>query len=79
MNQGKRIAVQVQQNPRMDDLMVPSRRAGSAGARHAEWEAALARDEILPVDTPRLFCGLAWAAAISAPFWCAVLAALIWL
>lgn len=59
--------------------MAPSPRAASASVRRAKWEAALARDEPLPVDTPRLLRGLAWASAISAPFWLAVLAAVVWL
>jgi hypothetical protein len=64
----------------MDGLMVPSRRAGSADARHAGWEADVARGDNLPPEeeTERFLRGMAWAAAISAPFWCAILAALIW-
>ena len=64
----------------MDDHMVhPSLRIGSAGVRPAGWEADLARDDAREEDTRRLARGMAWASAISAPFWLAVLAALIWL
>ena len=59
--------------------MVPSRRAGSADARHADWEADLARDDDLYPDAGRFARGMAWAAAISALFWCPLLAALVWL
>jgi hypothetical protein len=39
----------------------------------------LARDDDLYPDAGRFVRGMAWAAAISAPFWSGVLAALIWL
>ena len=64
----------------MDDRMVsPSRRIGLADAPPAGWEADLTRDDALNEDTRRLMQGMAWASAISAPFWLAVLAALLWL
>ena len=64
----------------MDDRMVhPSRRIGSAGVRPAGRKADLARGDALEEDTWRLVRGIAWASAISAPFWLAVLAALLWL
>jgi hypothetical protein len=55
------------------------RRMGPEGVRPAGWEADLARDDVLDPDVRRFVQGMTWAAAISAPFWCALLAALIWL
>ena len=65
---------------RTGGCMVPSpRRIGPAGVRPAGWEPDLARDDVLDPDVRRFVQGMTWAAAISAPFWCALLAALIWL
>ena len=80
MNRGGRTAYTSKRTHGMDDHMVhPSRRIGSAGVRPAGWEADLARDDALDEDTRRFVQGMAWAAAVSAPFWLAVLAALLWL
>ena len=60
-------------------MVPPPRRIGPAGVRPAGWEPDLARDDVLDPDVRRFVQGMTWAAAISAPFWCALLAALIWL
>ena len=57
----------------------PPRRTGSKGVRPAAWEADLAPEAALELDARRFVQGMAWAAAISAPFWLAVLAAFMWL
>ena len=59
-------------------MVSPSQRIGSADAPPAGWEADLARGDALEEDRRRLVRGMAWASAISAPFWLAVLAALLW-
>ena len=79
MNRGGHPAYTFKRTHGMDDRMVHrSRRIGSAGVRLAEWEADLARDDAFE-DQRRFARGMAWASAISAPFWLAVLAALLWL
>ncbi len=42
-------------------------------------KTAVPRDEVLDPDVRRFVRGMAWGGAISAPFWLAILAALIWL
>ena len=54
------------------------RRMDPEGVRPAGWEPDPARDDVLDPDVRRFVQGMTWAAAISAPFWCALLAALIW-
>ena len=45
--------------------------------RPAEWEACPGRDRGLEPEAYRFVQGLAWASALSAPFW-ALLLAIIW-
>ncbi len=59
--------------------MVLPQRPSSAGMRALACKTAVPRDEVLDPDVRRFVRGMAWGGAISAPFWLAILAALIWL
>jgi hypothetical protein len=68
----------------MDCRMALPRQPGSAGMRAPAWEDDVREDdvpcdEVPDLDAFRFARGMAWAAAISAPVWLAILAALTWL
>ncbi len=79
MNRDARVAYRFGRTHQAGGRMVPPRPTGSAAARHAAREPDVARGEAPLADTRALLRGVAWAAAISCPFWWALLAALVWL